>query len=246
VSRDGGDDAAPFGHVPLVPPRIGRPAPRLPRDVLDRFREAFVPDVSDAVGALYTLDAGIRPLYEPTPRLVGQALTVKSPPGDNLTVHGALGQADENDVLVIDWRGYVGGCATGAGSLVDPIDRGLVGAVVDGCWRDVVELRGLGFPVFGRGVSAFSPPKERIGEINIPVACGGVVVCPGDLVVGDVEGVVIVPAAYVARVAERLRDYRPRSSSDDWDGAALRETASARRAYFEQAFTSQGGVRDAP
>jgi 4-hydroxy-4-methyl-2-oxoglutarate aldolase len=233
-----------FGHVPLVPPRIGSSAARVPAHLLERFREAFVPDLSDAVGELYTMDAGIRPLYQPMSRLVGQALTVKSPPGDNLTVHGALGLVGEGDVLVIDWRGYVGGCATGAGSLVEPIDRGLAGAVVDGGWRDVGELRGMRFPVFGRAVAAFSPPKARIGEINVAVSCGGVVVFPGDMIVGDEEGVVVVPAAYTQTVADRLRHYRPRSSLGDWDLESLRQAAAARREFFEQAFARRGGVRE--
>jgi regulator of RNase E activity RraA len=239
-----GDRLENFGHVPLVPPRIGRRTARLPVEVLDRLRRAYVPDLSDAVGALYTMDAAIRPLYEPTPKLVGQALTVKAPPGDNLTVHGALSLVHEGDVLVIDWRGRVEGCATGAGSLVEPVDRGLVGAVVDGGWRDVGELRAMAFPVFGRGIAAYSPPKERIGEINVPVSCGGVVVMPGDVVVGDEDGVVVVPAAYAAVVAGGIRDYRPRLNVDEWNLDSLRETAATRREYFKQAFARRGGVLD--
>jgi 4-hydroxy-4-methyl-2-oxoglutarate aldolase len=227
-----------FGHVAVIPPRIGRAPARIAADVLARFRGAYVPDVSDAVGELYTM-SGIRPLYEPTPRLVGQALTVKAPVADNLTIHGALGIAGENDVLVIDWRGYTGGCATGAGSLVDPIARGLAGAVVDGGWRDIEELQYLAFPVFGRAIAPFSPPKSRIGEINVPVSCGGVVVCPGDVLVGDAEGIVVVPAAYAAAVADALRDYSPRA---EWDTAGLAVTARSRERFFEHAFRQAGGV----
>ena len=157
-----------FGHRPVVPPIVRAHAPPADPALLERFRTAFIPDVSDAVGQLYTMDRGIRPLYEPIPRLVGQALTVKAAPGDNLAVHGALGMVRDGDVLVIDWRG-TDACATGAGSLALPIRDGLRGAVVDGGWRDVGELEALGFPVFGRGISAWSPPKTRPGEINVPV-----------------------------------------------------------------------------
>jgi 4-hydroxy-4-methyl-2-oxoglutarate aldolase len=172
---------ADFGHHPVVGPRIVRNVPRLDQALLDRFAAAYAPDVSDAVGELYTMSSCIGPLYRPAPRLVGQALTVKAPPGDNLTVHGALGMIQPGDVLVIDWRGYTGGCGTGAGSLVVPFTRGLAGVVVDGGWRDIGELRDLGLPVYGRSVSVFSPPKQRPGEINVPVCCGGVVVHAGPL-----------------------------------------------------------------
>src|SRR4051812_30467285 len=169
-----------FGHVPVIGPRTVRNVPRLPEALVERFRSAYVPDVSDAVGRLYTMDAAIRPLYRPMPRLIGQALTVKALPGDNLTIHGALNMAQAGDVLVVDWRGYTEGCGTGAGSMMPPISRGLAGVVVDGGWRDIAELQAIDFPIFGRSVSPFSPPKNRPGEINVAVSCGGVVVEAGD------------------------------------------------------------------
>ncbi len=184
-----------FGHRPVIPPKVVRKARNTEAAVLQRLLSAYLPDVSDAVGPLYTMDSGIRPVYQPIRRLVGWALTVKSPPGDNLTVHGALSMVQEGDVLVIDWRGS-DACATGAGSLVVPRRHGLLGAVVDGGWRDIAELQAIDFPVFARSVSPYSPPKSQAGEINVPVSCGGVVVHPGDVVVADVEGVVIVPLAH--------------------------------------------------
>jgi 4-hydroxy-4-methyl-2-oxoglutarate aldolase len=211
--------------------------------VLDRFSTAFLPDVSDAVGQLYTMDASIRPIYQPMRRLVGQALTIKAPPGDNLTVHGALSLVQPNDVLVIDWRG-TDACATGAGSLALPIEAGLRGAVVDGGWRDVEELRALEFPVFSRTISAFSPPKLRPGEINVPVHCGGVVVHPGDVVVADVEGVCIVPRAFATRVAESLREYQPHRSASEWDRRVLERARDERAARWREIVTEHGGDPD--
>src|SRR5437016_1841333 len=83
---------------PIVPPVIVRNVPRPPAELLERFRGAFVPDISDKVGQLYTMDSGIRPLYQPIRRIVGVALTAKLPPGDNLTVQLALNEAQPGDV----------------------------------------------------------------------------------------------------------------------------------------------------
>ena len=231
---------ADFGHRPVLPPRTLPHAPRLDPSLLRRFEAAYVPDVSDAVGRLYTLDSDIRPIYQPMRRLVGQALTVKAPPGDNLAVHGALAMVREGDVLVIDWRG-TDACATGAGSLVLPIRAGLKGAVVDGGWRDIAELQALDFPVFARRVSAFSPPKTRPGEINVPICCGGVVVNAGDVVVADQEGVVVVPREFAADVAGSLRDYQPHRSMDEWDEQVLRQAREERRRRYEEIVKEQGG-----
>lgn len=234
---------ADFGHRPVVPPLVRAHVAPPDWEVIERLRTAFVPDVSDAVGQLYTMDSGIRPLYEPVPRLVGQALTVKAAPGDNLAVHGALSMVQDGDVLVIDWRG-TDACATGAGSLALPIREGLRGAVVDGGWRDVDELEALRFPVFGRAISAFSPQKTRPGEINVAVSCGGVVVHPGDIVVGDREGIAVIPRAFAAEVAASLREYRPHRSVDEWDGEMLERARADRRQRFEEIVRELGGSID--
>ena len=193
------------GHTPVLPPRWVRNVPRLEDDVVESFRELLVPDISDAVGPLYTMSPGIRPLYEPIGRLVGRALTVKAPPGDSLTVHGAITLCQPGDVLVIDSRGHVESCNGGSGMLIAPIRAGLAGVVVDGAWRDVPDLQALNFPVFGRGTSPVSRPKSQLGEINVPVCCGGVVVNAGDLIVADAEGIVVVPRTEATSVREHVR-----------------------------------------
>ena len=232
-----------FGHRPVIPPRVLAHGPTIDASILERFRTAYVPDVCDAVGQLYTLDAAIRPIYQPIRRLVGLALTVKAPAGDNLTIHGALSLVRPDDVLVIDWRG-TDACATGAGSLTLPIEAGLRGAVVDGGWRDVEELQALDFPVFSRSISPFSPPKQRPGEINTPISCGGVVVHPGDVVVGDGEGVCIVPHQYAADVAHSLREYTAHHAADEWDRTALERARDERAARWREIVRDFGGDPD--
>jgi 4-hydroxy-4-methyl-2-oxoglutarate aldolase len=231
-----------FGHRPVLGPRIVRNVPRLPESLVERFRTAYVPDISDAVGQLYTLNSDIRPFYRPMKRLVGLALTVKAPPGDNLTIHGALNMAQAGDVLVVDWRGYTEGCGTGAGSMMPPISRGLAGVVVDGGWRDIAELQAIDFPIFGKSVAAFSPPKSRPGEINVPVCCGGVIVHAGDVVVADEEGIVVVPRDFAQIVADSLREYSARTSMEEWDLERLKQGAVQRGQYYEALFNARNGT----
>ncbi|MBC7679568.1 MAG: hypothetical protein H7233_11360, partial [Pseudorhodobacter sp.] len=187
-----------------MPPRIGTRPPSAVDSLLDRLVDVPVADISDAVGRFYTMDPGIRPLHTPVRRTVGRALTVKAVPGDNLAVHGALGMVSARDVLVVDWLGYTGGCGSGALSLVGPVARGLAGLVVDGGWRDVAELAGQGFPVFGRCEATFSPAKREPGEINVPVCCGGVIVEPGDVVVADQAGAAVIPLRHLAEVVRAV------------------------------------------
>lgn len=175
----------------------------------------FVPDVSDAVGGLYTMASAIRPLYPNMKRVLGTAITVKALPGDNWAIHAGLSKCEEGDVLVVDWRGYTEACGTGALTTMLAMRRGLSGVVIDGAWRDIGDLKRLGFPIMGRGISPFSPGGRRLGEVNVPVCCGGVVVEPGDLIVGDDEGVAVVPYNHVLRVAESLPPHEEILSPSD-------------------------------
>ena len=231
-----------LGHSPIVPPRIGASPERLDPALLERFRVSAVTDISDAVGRLYTMNGGIRPLYTPMQRMVGTALTVKAVAGDNWAIHGALLRVRENDVLVVDWQGYHDGCGSGALTLIEPIQRGLAGVVVDGGWRDIPELQALGLPIFGRGASPFSPAKHDLGEINVPVCCGGVIVEPGDVVVGDAEGVAIVPRRHAEEVAAQLPRYELRQSIEEFPLADLARGFEERTRRFQEHFDRSGGV----
>ena len=243
-AREAGSvDGVALGHRPVIPPRIGKSPGRLDARVLDLYKAFDVTDVSDAVGRLYTMDGGIRPLYGPMRRIVGVALTVKAPPGDNWAVHGALGRVEQDDVLVIDWQGYGDGCGSGARALGAAIGRGLAGVIVDGAWRDIGDLQAMDFPVCGRGISAFSPAKRELGEINVPVCCGGVIVEPGDVIVADREGSVVVPRRHAEEVARYLAatEERPGGGSPQENGV---ETAPDKiAAAYQDAFSANGGLR---
>lgn len=227
---------------PFVPPVIVRDFPRPPRELVERFTNAYLPDISDRVGPLYTMDSGIRPLYDPMRRLLGVAVTAKLPPSDNLTVQLALAQARPGDVLVVDWRGYTEACGTGAGSLSPSIRAGLAGVVADGGWRDIAELQALDFPIFGRGISPISAPKARAGEVNVPVCCGGVIVHPGDIILGDREGIVVIPRRFAAAVADATDEYELNATLEAWAEDRGKQRSSAKDQVFADRFLADGGV----
>jgi 4-hydroxy-4-methyl-2-oxoglutarate aldolase len=238
------------GHTPFLAPRWVRNVPPLPEGIVEAYRDCLAPDISDAVGPLYTMSPDIRPLYEPIGRLVGRALTVKAAPGDGLTINGALALCQPGDVLVIDWRGHVDSCGGGSHMLSAPIRAGLAGVVVDGAWRDVPDLQALNFPFFGRGTCPTSRARTQLGEVNVAVSCGGVVVNAGDLIVADEEGVVVVPrkeaAAVLGYVRQRTQRLDARHAAEALELESVPDAQSrieaARLSVFTEEFAAAGGL----
>lgn len=181
---------------------------RLPGAVLERFRGLASANVADAMGRFNFMDAGIR---SRTGRpLAGPALTVVCRPGDNLMLHKALAMAALGDVVVVATGGNVTSAVFGELMGRSASAAGLGGLIVDGAVRDVMALTELAVPVFSRSVCPGGCDKDGPGEINVPIACGGAAVLPGDVVVGDEDGVAVVPQAdaeavlaAVAAIAER-------------------------------------------
>ncbi|GAA0998267.1 RraA family protein [Acrocarpospora macrocephala] len=183
--------------------------PRAPQALLDRFRTIPTANIGDAVDRLGVLDGGIQAVW-PGARLIGSAYTIWTRAGDNLAIHQALGEARPGDVLVVNGGGdlsraligeLIGGRAKAAG---------IAGFVIDGVVRDAEGLAAFQMPVFARGVSPAGPYKNGPARLATVVAVGGVAVAPGDIVVGDADGVVVVPLAdaeHVATAAEAVRDH---------------------------------------
>jgi regulator of RNase E activity RraA len=173
--------------------------------VVAGFRAFDTPAISDLMNRLYAMELGIHTLTEPSLRLCGPACTVKTYPGDNLMVHKSLDVAEPGDVIVIDTSGSNMGAVLGDLVSTKARHRGAAGFVVDGLIRDLPGIRALGdFPVFARGVTPIGPLHRGPGEINYPISAGGIVVNPGDLIVGDLNGVVVVPREIASEVLERL------------------------------------------
>lgn len=178
-----------------------RPDPSL----ITKLAEFDIPEVSDALNRLYALDPGISSVNESPLPLAGPVTTVRVFPGDNLMVHKVLDIAVPGDVVVVSAHGDL----TMNAILGDTIcakaqHRGIAGFVVDGVARDMPEVDELGVPVYARGTTAVGPLHRGPGEINYPVACGGVVVNPGDLLMADRAGIVIIPRDFAAQLLARL------------------------------------------
>jgi regulator of RNase E activity RraA len=179
---------------------IERPASNL----IEPFAHVPTGNICDAMDRFGAMDYHIRPL-DPAMRLCGPALTVRTRPGDNLAIYQALEVAQPGDILVISTYDYQVGSTFGDLVVNNAKRRGIGGIVCDGLCRDASGIRAVGLPVFVRGLSPSSPFKDGPGEINGPISCGGVSVQPGDVIAGDEDGVVVVPARDLQLVAERLK-----------------------------------------
>jgi 4-hydroxy-4-methyl-2-oxoglutarate aldolase len=174
---------------------------RVPEAVVRAYASLDVATVHEAHGKQGAMAAPIKPIY-PGMRVCGTALTVRCQPGDNLMLHKAIDILSPGEVLVVDMGGWEGG-PWGDLMSVAAKARKCAGLVIDGYVRDGRAIREHGFNVFARGLSVKGAFKEDLGLINHPVSCGGVIVEPGDLVLGGDDGVCAVPKAAAADVLER-------------------------------------------
>ncbi len=176
--------------------------PRTARELVKRFRGAASPNLADVMGRFHFMDPGIQPRTGLP--LSGVAVTVNSRPGDNLMVHKALEMAEPGDIIVVNTNGNTTSAVFGELMCRTAVAAKLGGIVIDGAIRDVEGMAELGFPAFSRSVTPGGGDKDGPGEINVPIACGNTVVMPGDVVVGDSDGVVVVPRLDAAEVLEAV------------------------------------------
>jgi 4-hydroxy-4-methyl-2-oxoglutarate aldolase len=171
--------------------RVLAAPPRVDPTLVDRFRGLASPNLADAMGRFNFMDAGIRSRSGFS--MCGLAVTVIARPGDNLMIHKALQVAQSGDVIVVNTCGNTTSAVFGELMCTTAAAATLGGIVVDGAIRDVDGITKLGFPAFSRTVCAGGCDKDGPGEVNVPISCGGTVVMPGDIIVGDGDGVVVVP-----------------------------------------------------
>lgn len=169
---------------------------------VEKFKELPVANVSDSMFRMNAGGAKLRPMHREG-KLAGRALTVKAPPGDNLMLHKAMDMAVQGDVIVVDGGGEVTHALIGEMMLNYARGRGIVGFVLNGAIRDADAFLEINLPSYAVGVTHRGPYKNGPGEVNCPIAVGGMVVMPGDLVLGDADGVVVVPIDDVADVYEK-------------------------------------------
>ena len=173
--------------------------------LVGQFAKLPTANLSDAAGNLNTMDSGIQSMW-PGARVCGPACTVATRGGDFLATLRGLDAARSGDVLVIDNQGSPDTALWGEITTAEAKRKGLAGLVADGNVRDIDGIRKRKFPVFARGTTPRVMGRGSLGEVNVPVRCGGAVVMPGDIVVGDSDGVVVVPKHKAAEILRLARD----------------------------------------
>ncbi len=175
-----------------------------PADIA-RLAAAGPCELSDIARGAGTMDGAIRQLYSPMPIIAGPAITVDLTPGDGMMLRAAIDLAQPGDVIVVNAHGDVTRAILGGFVAMNMVQRGVQALIVDGAVRDITEFQELGLPVMARGITPRSgTTSSGWGEVNVPIACGGAVVHPGDAVIGDHEGLVVVPRRWVRMVADNL------------------------------------------
>lgn len=170
--------------------RIKKTVNRPSKELVASFAGLPAANIGDMMNRTFCMNAKIRPINAAP--LLGPAFTVKVRPGDNLLLHKALDMAQPGDILVVDAQGDMNNSIMGELMVLWAIKRNLGGFVIDGAIRDIGTLKNMDIPIYAAGITPAGPYKDGPGEINFPVCCGGVVVNPGDILVGDEDGIVVI------------------------------------------------------
>lgn len=189
--------------MPVVGFRINTTIQRPSRDLIDGFAGLPVANIADTMNRMFCIDARIRPVNGAP--LLGPAFTVRARPGDNLLLHKAIDLAAPGDIVVVDGQGDLSNSLFGELMVRWSMRRGIGGFVIDGAIRDVAYLKTLRLPVYAAGAMPAGPYKDGPGEINVAVSCGGVTVHPGDILVGDEDGVVVISPSDAPDILQKAR-----------------------------------------
>lgn len=176
--------------------KVDRPNPAL----VERFRGIPSSNINDTMNRLYNTDDSIQSINRLP--MLGTAITVRAPLGDNMMFHRALDIAQPGDILVVDGGGCTQRSLAGEIMVTYAAKKGLAGIVVNGALRDLDGILACPMPIYAKAITPQGPFKNGPGEINVPVCCGGVVVMPGDILVGDMDGIVVIRKEDAALVIE--------------------------------------------
>lgn len=218
---------------------VNRDFPRPDAPLLEAYRSQAAATLHEAMGKRGAMSFPIKPLYAGM-TVCGPALTVRCAPGDNLMVHAAMAISRPGDVLVVDFHGNTEAGPWGDVLTAAALSRRLAGLVIDGCVRDAAQIRRMGFPVFARGTNMKGTTKMiPTPDLATPVVCGSVLVNPGDIVVGDDDGVVVVPLAEAAGVLEKAT---ARDRMEDEMVARIRNGATTVEVLDLAKYLKAGGI----
>lgn len=207
-------------------------------EIMAQFKEIPASNTADVMGRSCAMNPRIRLVSSPKAQMmVGPAYTVKCRAGDNLTLHAALNYCQEGDVLVVsneedNTRALMGEVMMAYLRYTKKI----AGIILDGPIRDIDEIGKWDFPVYATGTTPGGPYKEGPGEINVPVACGGITVYPGDIILADPDGIIAIPRRDAAVILEDAKKFK---EADEKKLAAAKD-GSANRAWVEKSLEEKG------
>jgi len=208
-----------------------------PKDLVEAFKKIPAANIADCMNRIAALNSRIHLVTKPTEEnMVGVALTVKARPGDNLMIHKALNISQPGDVIVVANEGDSSHSLLGDIMANYAKSRGVSGIVFDGPIRDIDTIYTLGIPMYATGTTPGGPYKEGPGEVNVPVACGGMMVDPGDIIVGDQDGVIVIPRNDAAEILEAALKFKVNDDKKCHDAA----TGNAKRGWVEQRLSEKG------
>ena len=208
-----------------------------PKELIDAYKELPAANVADCMNRLSAMNSSIRLMNRPfAGSMVGPALTVKARPGDNLMLHKALNMAVEGDVIVVSNEGDRSQALMGEIMAAYAEFKKVAGFVFDGPIRDVDALQNLGVPVYATGSTPGGPFKEGPGEINVPIACGNIHVEPGDIILGDMDGVIVIPRRDAAVLLGEALAF----SANDKAKVEAARNGTANRLWVEKSLEAKG------
>jgi 4-hydroxy-4-methyl-2-oxoglutarate aldolase len=221
-------------------PDVIRDIERVPADVVAKAKEFQAAILADVAGRRGTLHGRIRAL-DPSMKCAGPAFTVEVRPGDNLMIHAAIALAKPGDVIVVDGKGDQTCALMGTIMMSQCRAAGIAGVVLDAAVRDSVEIREMGYPVFAVGTNPNGPTKFVPGRINHPICAGGIAISPGDLIVADADGVVVLErekaAAMLPLAAKKEADEKARI-------AAIQKGTAGRAGWLDAALRAAGVLKE--
>jgi RraA family protein len=215
--------------------RVFKKVQRTPKELIEKFRPYPVANIGDVMNRIACLDARIRPLNN-TP-MIGPAFTVRARVGDNLMLHHALDMAEPGDVIIVEGQGDLVNALAGENMANWARRRGIAGLVIDGSLRDVDALAKMDMAIYCAGIQPNGPYKQGPGEINVPISCGGISINPGDLVIGDADGVIVVPRQEAEDI---LAKTIKKQAQEVETGEQIVAGTWSRASYTEEALTKMG------